>query len=193
MNNYRTTRRTENAFEKRRLPACVSLFVFFTVRRGTFPYSIEDDAYTTSQTPTTHYTNTWVKLTIVTHPSFSERIAIANLSLEDMFRALQAAGLTLEPSKIHFGPNEVHYLGHVLSADGIRIGEDQIKAIADLKTPSTIKELRSVLRTINFVRKFTPNLATIIDPLVALTRKSVVYLKMLRTTRGLNRTLPLSK
>ena len=60
--------------------ACVTLFVFFTIRRGSFPYSIEEDASTTSQTPTTHYTNTCVKLTIVAHLSFSERIAIANLS-----------------------------------------------------------------------------------------------------------------
>ena len=60
--------------------ACVSLLVFFIIRRGTFPYSVEDDASTISQTPTTHYTNTCVKLTIVAHLSFSERIAIANLS-----------------------------------------------------------------------------------------------------------------
>ena len=61
--------------------ACVSVFVFFTIRLGTFPYSFEDDANTTSQTLTAHYTNTCVKLTIVTHLSFSERIAIANLFL----------------------------------------------------------------------------------------------------------------
>ena len=67
-------------FLRKKTTACVSLFVFFTIRRGTFPYSIEDDASITSQTPTTHYTNTCVKLTIVTHLSFSERIAIANLS-----------------------------------------------------------------------------------------------------------------
>ena len=53
--------------------------------------------------------------------------------LEDMFRALQAAGLTLKPAKIYFGPKEVQYLGHVLSADGIRMGEDRIKAIVNLK------------------------------------------------------------
>ena len=47
--------------------------------------------------------------------------------LEDMFRALQTAGLTLQPSKIHFGTKEVQYLGHVLSADSIRMGEDRIK------------------------------------------------------------------
>ena len=60
--------------------ACVRLLVFFTIRRGTFPYGVEDNASTISQTPTTHYTNTRVKLTIITHLSFSERIAIANLS-----------------------------------------------------------------------------------------------------------------
>ena len=102
--------------------------------------------------------------------------------LENMFRALQTAGLALQPSKIHFGPKKVQYLGHVLSADSIRMGEDRIKAIFDLKTPTTIKELRSVLGTVNFVRKFIQNLATIIEPLVALTRKSVK--KKLQTLRN---------
>ena len=60
--------------------ACVSLLVFFRIRRGPFPYGVEDDASTISQASTTHYTSTCVKLTIVTHISFSERIAIANLS-----------------------------------------------------------------------------------------------------------------
>ena len=64
------------------------------------------------------------------------------------------------------------------------MGEDQIKAIIDLKTPTTIKELRSVLGTINFVRKFIPNLATTIEPLVALTLKSVANLKTLRNHWG---------
>ena len=39
--------------------------------------------------------------------------------LEDMFRALQAAGLTLKPFKVPSGPKEVHYLGHVLSTNGV--------------------------------------------------------------------------
>ena len=97
--------------------------------------------------------------------------------LEDMFRALQTAGLTLQPSKFHFGPKEVQYLGHVLSADGIHMGEDRIKAIIDLKIRTTIKELRSVLGTSNFVRKLISNLAPIIEHSVALTRKSVENLQ----------------
>ena len=100
--------------------------------------------------------------------------------LEDVFRALQTAGLTLKSSNIHFGPRNVQYLGHVLSANGIRMSEDRIKATINLKTPTTIKELRSILGSVNFVRKFIPNPATIIEPLVTLPRKSVANLKTLR-------------
>ena len=84
MNNYTTMRRTENAFEKIRLPAAACSFslqpsvaLSRTVLRKT-PITI----------PTTHYPNTCVKLTIVTHLSFSERIAIANLSFSHHVRRL---------------------------------------------------------------------------------------------------------
>ena len=96
---------------RKKTTACVSLFVFFTIRRGTFPYSIEDDASTTSQTPTTHYTNTCVKLRIVTHLSFSERIAIANLSFLDWHIKINSkqryifiykTAAKIEPLKIYF-------------------------------------------------------------------------------------------
>ena len=94
--------------------------------------------------------------------------------LENTFKAIQAAGLTLKPSKIQFGPKEVKYLGHILSSDGILIGDDRIKAIIDLPKPTNIKQLRSVLGMVNFVRKFIPNLAATIAPLVALTKKEAI-------------------
>ena len=87
MKNYTTTRRTENAFGN---DDCLRQpLVFFIIRRGTFPCSVEDDASTKNQTPTTHYINTCVKLTIVTYLSFGERIAIANLYFCAVTRAAQ--------------------------------------------------------------------------------------------------------
>ena len=45
--------------------------------------------------PTTHYyTNTCVKLTIVTHPSFSERIAIPNLSFKPPYAIVSVPSLS---------------------------------------------------------------------------------------------------
>ena len=56
-------------------------------------------------------------------------------SLEQMFSALQAAGLTLKPTKLQFGQKEIEYLGHVISEKGISISADRIKAILALPEP----------------------------------------------------------
>lgn len=104
--------------------------------------------------------------------------------LERMLQALHAAGLTLKPSKAQFGPKQVNYLGHVITAQGIKISNDRIKAIVELPTPTTIKELRSVLGMVNFVRKFLPDLATVIEPMVSLTRKEIAAGKTLKKHWG---------
>ena len=52
-----------------------------------------------------------------------------------MFKALQAAGLTLKPFKVQFGRREVKYFKHMLTADGVRIGNDREKALVDFPTP----------------------------------------------------------
>ncbi|CAB1120564.1 unnamed protein product [Ectocarpus sp. CCAP 1310/34] len=95
-------------------------------------------------------------------------------SLEKMFAALQAAGLTLKPSKIQFGQKEVDYLGHVISAKGISVSTDRIDAIRNLPTPTCIKDLRSVLGMVNFVRRAIKDYADVTAPLVELTRKDYV-------------------
>ena len=46
--------------------------------------------------------------------------------------------------------------------------------MVNLKTLTTIKELRSALDTIHFVRNFIPNLASVIELLVTFIRKPVV-------------------
>ena len=76
-----------------------------------------------------------------------------------MFAALQAAGLILKPSKLAFGLKSVAYSGHVIPAERVAVGKDRIKAIQELPTPTCIKDLRSVLGMMNFVRRFVPNFA----------------------------------
>ncbi|CAM9394624.1 unnamed protein product, partial [Sphacelaria rigidula] len=92
-------------------------------------------------------------------------------SLERTFAALQAAGSTLEPSKIRFGPKQVSYLGHIISADGISVDQEHIQAINDLPTPTCIKDLHSGPGVMNFVRQFIKDHADITAPVVDLIRK----------------------
>ena len=73
-----------------------------------------------------------------------------------------------------FGPRLFQYLGHVLTADGIGIGEDRMKAIVNLPTLKTSKALRSAQGMVVFVRKFILDLAGQLAPLVALTKTEAV-------------------
>lgn len=107
---------------------------------------------------------------IVLNSTFETHLA----SLEQLFAALQAAGLTLKPSKVQFGQKEIEYLGHVISAKGISVSTDRIQAITQLPTPTCIKDLRSVLGMVNFVRRFIKDYAEITAPLVLLTGKDFV-------------------
>ena len=79
--------------------------------------------------------------------------------------------MTLKPSKLQFGSKQVRYLGHVISGHDITIGDDRIKAISELPEPKSIKELRSLLGTLNFVRRFVLEYADVTAPLVELTKK----------------------
>lgn len=65
-------------------------------------------------------------------------------------------GPDLKPVKVQFRPKEVKYLDHILSAEGIKRREDRIKVVVDLPRPTNIKELRSMLGMVDFVRKFIP-------------------------------------
>lgn len=105
-------------------------------------------------------------------------------SLERMFAALQAAGLTLKPSKVQFGQKQIEYLGHVISAKGITVSTERIEAIRKLPTPTCIKDLRSVLGMFNFVRRFVKDYAEITSPLVDLTRKEFTLKKKFKAAWG---------
>eukprot|EP00922_Rhytidocystis_sp_ex-Travisia-forbesii_P056360 GHVS01083450.1.p1 GENE.GHVS01083450.1~~GHVS01083450.1.p1 ORF type:complete len:516 (-),score=36.04 GHVS01083450.1:451-1998(-) len=53
--------------------------------------------------------------------------------------------------------------------------EDKLKAIDELKTPTTVKEVRQVLGVVNFLQKFIPDLATRAAGITNLLRKGVPF------------------
>ena len=133
--------------------ACVSLLVFFRIRRGTFPYGVEDDASTISLTPTTHYTNTCVKLTIVTDLSFSERIAIANLSFKGKEQQLPRATMNrkISDSQIMDRVEIVKPRGAVYDPCHVRRCWDRLLRAGRLSDTSTVAEVFRPQRCIPYM------------------------------------------
>jgi len=77
-------------------------------------------------------------------------------------------GFKLNPEKCLFGVKEVEFLGHIISAQGIKPKPDKLETIQNLKAPRTLRELRGLLGTLGFYQNFVPGYATLTRPLSAL-------------------------
>ena len=62
-------------------------------------------------------------------------------------------------------------LGHLVSADGIRIDLERVKAILKINFPRSKKDVQSFIGKINFLRWFIPNFAEFIKQITAMLKK----------------------
>jgi len=74
--------------------------------------------------------------------------------------------------KCHFGRQQIDFLGHVISSQGVEVDLDKISAVESWPTPSTVKELRAFLGLTGYYRRFVKNYGIIARPLTDLTKKN---------------------
>ena len=89
--------------------------------------------------------------------------------LERVFKRIIQYGLKLQPSKCHLFQEEVAYLGHIISAQGLKPDPKKVEAIVEFPTPSTPKSVKGFLGLSGFYRKFVKNFSKIAAPLTDLT------------------------
>jgi hypothetical protein len=62
-------------------------------------------------------------------------------------------------------------LGHIVSAEGVRIDSRRVEAIQALSLPKSKKEFQSFLGKINFLRRFVSNFIELVKHIIAILRK----------------------
>ncbi|GJP82049.1 hypothetical protein CLOP_g12174, partial [Closterium sp. NIES-67] len=95
--------------------------------------------------------------------------------LEAVFQRLQQHRLITKGSKCEFLKQELEFLGHVISTEGIRIDLKKLRAIQEWKPPTNLQQLQSFLGFVNYVRRFIPNMAGLTGPLTDLLQKGTFY------------------
>ncbi|CAC5364689.1 unnamed protein product [Mytilus coruscus] len=85
--------------------------------------------------------------------------------LRSVLNRCQEVGLTLNAEKCKFRVKEVTYIGHTLSADGVRPDQEKIRAIKEMPAPTDKKEVQRLLGTINYLAKFVPNMSAVTEPI----------------------------
>ncbi|XP_012435395.1 uncharacterized protein LOC105762020 [Gossypium raimondii] len=79
--------------------------------------------------------------------------------------------LSAKFSKCEFWLRKVTFLGHVVSAEGIRVDPQKIEAVLEWKPPKTVSEIRSFLGLAGYYRCFVEGFSLIDTPLTKLLRK----------------------
>ena len=67
------------------------------------------------------------------------------LHLKEVFHQLRKAGLKTKQSKCNFFKSQIHYLGHLISEDGICPLPDKLDSIKNMPALKCVKEKKTVL------------------------------------------------
>ena len=74
--------------------------------------------------------------------------------LKAVFDRIRQAGLKLKPEKCELFQAEVTFLGHVVTADGIKPDPNNIIRVAEWPVLGTVTEVRQFLGLCSYYRRF---------------------------------------
>ena len=78
-------------------------------------------------------------------------------------------------NKYEFWLSEVNFLGHIVTAEGIRVDPAKIEAVQNWKSPTTPNEIRSFLGLAGYYRRFIEGLSKIARPMTQQLQKNVKF------------------
>jgi hypothetical protein len=92
-----------------------------------------------------------------------------------VFELLAKDQWKIKMSKCTFAQQEIRYLGHVISAQGVSTDPSKVAAVANWPTPTNVRELRGFLGLAGYYRKFVKHFGIICKPLTDLLKKHTVF------------------
>ncbi|XP_073061751.1 uncharacterized protein [Primulina eburnea] len=95
--------------------------------------------------------------------------------LRTVLQQLRDNQLYAKLKKCEFWFDQVTFLGHIVSKDGITVDPTKIESVKKWPIPMTVAEVRSFLGLAGYYRRFIADISKIALPLTTLTRKTVKF------------------
>ncbi|KAI3685864.1 hypothetical protein L6452_35125 [Arctium lappa] len=95
--------------------------------------------------------------------------------LREVLEVLRKERLYTKFSKCEFWLEEVQFLGHVVTRDGVKVDPSKIEAMMNWEPPKSLSEIRSFLGLAGYYRRFIQDFSKIASSLTVLTRKNVKF------------------
>ncbi|KAL0187607.1 hypothetical protein M9458_014706, partial [Cirrhinus mrigala] len=109
---------------------------------------------------------------------FRDNILIYSSDLEEHYRhvtqvlqRLREHHLYLKGEKCEFHKTTIHFLGYVITPEGVQMDQRKVEAARDWPQPTTVKELQRFLRFTNFYRWFIFHFSQLSAPLTSMLKR----------------------
>ena len=109
------------------------------------------------------------------NPVYSKDAQEHEQHMKIVLETLREKRLYVKLSKCDFWLKEVSFLGHIVSAEGIRVDPIKIEAVVNWKPPRIVTEVRSFLGLTGHYKRFVKGFSVIASSLTKLLRKGVKF------------------
>lgn len=96
-------------------------------------------------------------------------------NLSALMERCRAVGLRLSERKLQFKLKAVHFHGHILSSEGLKIDPEKTRAVLEMPTPADVKAVQRFIGFVTYLAKFLPKLSEVCEPLRRLLDKDVMW------------------
>uniref|UniRef100_A0A2N9J7H4 Chromo domain-containing protein n=1 Tax=Fagus sylvatica TaxID=28930 RepID=A0A2N9J7H4_FAGSY len=91
--------------------------------------------------------------------------------VSEVLSILRKHKLYAKKEKCQFGQDQIKYLGHVISTEGVAVDPEKVCAMVEWPKPKTLKALRGFLGLTGYYRKFIQGYGKIAGPLTSMLKK----------------------
>lgn len=105
-----------------------------------------------------------------------DTLEVCEQRLRLLLEQLRKNQLHVNIKKCRFFQNEIEYLGHVISKDGLKKSPKKIAAVINAQTPKNTDDIRQFIGLVNYYHRFIPNSTKILHPLNKLLRKNKKFI-----------------
>ena len=96
-------------------------------------------------------------------------------NLNKFFARCEDQGIKLSRDKVEYRVSAVTFHGHVLTASGLKADPEKVKAIESMPAPEDPKAVARLNGMVNYLSRFLPHLAEVMEPIRRLTHKGVEW------------------
>ena len=83
--------------------------------------------------------------------------------------------LKMNRNKCEFRLDEINFVGHRVTSDGLKPDERNIEAILKMEIPTDVKGIQRLQGTVGYLSRFLPGLSIAVEPIRRLTQPDVPW------------------